>query len=166
MDPIITDPAVAQAFDAFAPAVRKRLLALRDLIRSVAAATEGVGEIEETLKWGEPAYLTAQSRSGSTIRLGSPKTQPGHCALYFNCNTNLVDTFRSLFPVGLQFEGNRAIVLAPDAKIDKPALALCIGAALTYHRDKNRNRPKTSTHLGQAPRSMIGEGQKLPRFHP
>jgi len=129
-------PAVEQAFAAFPPAARRRLLAIRGLIFSVAAATDGVGEVTETLKWGEPAYLTAQSRSGSTIRLGRPKAQPGHCALYFNCNTDLVDTFRSLFPVGLQFEGNRAIVLAPDAPIDKQALALCIGAALSYHRDK------------------------------
>ncbi len=134
------NPAVEQAFAAFPPATRKRLLAIRALIFSVAAATDGVGKVTETLKWGEPAYLTAQSRSGSTIRLGSPKTQPGHCALYFNCNTDLVDTFRSLFPVGMHFEGNRAMVLAPDASMDKQALALCIGAALTYHRDKKRRQ--------------------------
>lgn len=130
------NPSVEQAFAAFAPAARKRLLAIRSQIFSIAAATEGVGEVTETLKWGEPAYLTMQSRSGSTIRLGCPKTQPGHCALYFNCKTNLVDTFRSLFPNELQFEGNRAIVLAPDAPIDRQALALCIGAALSYHRNK------------------------------
>ena len=133
-------PAVEQAFATFPPAARRRLLAVRATIFSVAVATEGVGEITETLKWGEPAYLTAKSRSGSTIRLGCPRAQPGHCALYFNCNTNLVETFRSLFPNELQFQGNRAIVLAPDARIDKQALALCIGAALTYHRDKTKRQ--------------------------
>lgn len=134
------NPAVEQTFAAFPPAARKRLLAIRDLIFSVAATTEGVGEVTEALKWGEPAYLTAQSRSGSTIRLGCPKSSPGHCALYFNCNTNLVDTFRSLFPSELQFEGNRAIVFAPDAPVDKQALTLCIGAALTYHHDKSKRQ--------------------------
>lgn len=136
----IPDPAVARAFDAFAPAVRKRLLAIRALIHAVARDTEGVGEIDETLKWGEPAYLAAHPRTGSTVRLGSPKGRPDHCAVYFNCNTTLVDTFRSLFPNELRFEGNRAIVFAPDAPIDKQALAVCIGAALTYHRDKRRAR--------------------------
>lgn len=137
-------PDVEQAFATFPPAARRRLLAIRTLIFSVAAAIEGVGEITETLKWGEPAYLTARSRSGSTIRLGCPKARSGRCALYFSCNTDLVDTFRSLFPEGLQIEGNRAIVFTLDAPIDSQALALCIGAALTYHRDKNKNQQKTT----------------------
>lgn len=138
----ITDPSVAQAFGAFPPAMRKRLLVLRALILSVAATTDGVGELQETLKWGEPAYLTLHSRSGSTIRLGRYRNgAPNACALYFNCNTTLVDTFRGIFPHGLRFDGNRAIVIEPDDTLDKPALALCIGAALTYHRDKRKRAP-------------------------
>ena len=136
------DAAVAAVFDSFPPAPRKRLLAIRTLIHSVAAATDGVGEIEETLKWGEPAYLTTRSRSGSTIRLGCPTSQPGHCAVYFNCNTTLVDTFRNLFPNELRFEGNRAIVFAPGERIDTQALAVCVKAALTYHRDKRRGHTR------------------------
>lgn len=137
MEPI-SGPDVARAFDALAPAARRQLMAVRALIFDVAARSDGVGPLTETLKWGEPAYLTAQSRSGSTIRLGCPKSQPGHCAVYFTCNTDLVDTFRSLFPQELRFEGKRAIVFAPDERIDKPALALCIGAALTYHHGQRR----------------------------
>ena len=41
------DAAVAAVFDSFPPAPRKRLLAIRTLIHSVAAATDGVGEIDE-----------------------------------------------------------------------------------------------------------------------
>jgi hypothetical protein len=100
--------------------------------------------LEETLRWGAPAYLTRQSGSGSTIRLGCPKSQPGHCAVYFNCNTDLVDSFRTLFPQELHFEGNRAIVFGPDEPIDKQALALCIGAALTYHRDRKKQRRRAN----------------------
>lgn len=137
-----TSPAVEQAFAAFPSAARKRLLVIRQLIFSMAEDTEGVGTLTETLKWGEPAYLTEQSRSGSTIRLGCPKSPPGYCAVYFNCNTNLVDTFRSLFLDGLRFEGNRAIVFAPDDELDEQELALCIRAALTYHRDKKKQKTK------------------------
>jgi hypothetical protein len=37
-------------------------------------ATPGVGALHETLKWGQPAYLTPETRSGTTLRLGVPKS--------------------------------------------------------------------------------------------
>ena len=52
-----------------------RLMTLRALIFDVAAKTDGVGALDETLKWGEPAYLT-RSKSGSTIRLGWKASAP------------------------------------------------------------------------------------------
>jgi Domain of unknown function (DU1801) len=130
------DAAVARTFDAYPPAMRRKLLALRALIFKTAAATDGVGELEETLKWGEPAYLTTQSRSGSTIRIDWKRARPSQYAMYFNCQTSLVDTFRSLFPHELTFEGNRAIVFEAGAKVPADALSFCIAAALTYHRTK------------------------------
>ena len=51
--------AVAQAFAAYPPAMRRKLLALRELIFKTAASTKGVGKLEETLRWGEPAYITS-----------------------------------------------------------------------------------------------------------
>ena len=84
------DLQVEAAFDAFSPSVRKKLLQLRTLIFSVASEIEGVGELEETLKWGQPSYLTAQSKSGSTIRLGREKKTDGDFAIYFKCQTNYV----------------------------------------------------------------------------
>ena len=50
--------AVAAAFATFPVPVRDRLLHVRDLIFDTASQTDGVGALEETLKWGEPAYLT------------------------------------------------------------------------------------------------------------
>jgi hypothetical protein len=67
--PPFEDPAVEAVFNACPAAIKKRLLALRAMVFEVAASTPGVGELQETLKWGEPAYLTAQSKSGSTIRM-------------------------------------------------------------------------------------------------
>ena len=57
---------VAAAFAAYPPKTKARLKRLRRLILDVAAATQGVGPLEETLRWGQPSYLTAQSGSGST----------------------------------------------------------------------------------------------------
>ena len=127
---------VAEVFDAYPAAMRRKLLALRELIFETAADTDGVGALEETLKWGEPAYLTTETKSGSTIRIDWKKSNPTQIALYFNCNTTLVESFRKRFPDELDFEGNRAIVLAESAPIPTEALESCIAAALTYHRRK------------------------------
>ena len=125
--------AVAQVFKAYPPNMRPKLLALRELIFKTAAATPAVGELEETLKWGEPAYLTSRSKSGSTIRIDWKKASPGEYAMYFNCQTTLVETFRSLFPGEFEFQGNRAIVFNESQSVPMDALAFCVGAALTYH---------------------------------
>jgi hypothetical protein len=127
-------PAVAQAFEAFPPGVRRKLLRLRALIFATAAATPGVGELEETLKWGEPAYLTSQSKSGSTVRIGWNRKRPTQYAMYFNCQTTLVETFRTLFPDDFSFDGQRALVFDEADPVPTDALAYCIAAALTYHR--------------------------------
>jgi Domain of unknown function (DU1801) len=127
------DARVSAAFAAFPPEARRPLMRLRALIFDTAAATPGVGPLEETLKWGEPAYLTSQTRSGSTVRLAWKPARPDQYALYFNCQTTLVDTFRTLFPTGLRFEGNRALIFALSDKPPADTLRFCIGAALTYH---------------------------------
>ena len=98
------DPAVASVFNGYPAKVRKDMYALRELILATAGNTRGVGEIEETLKWGEPAYLTSKSRSGSTIRIDWKKSRPAEYAMYFKCQTTLVETLRTLFPKVLQFE--------------------------------------------------------------
>ena len=115
--------------------MRTRLLELRELIYAVAAATKGVGPLTETLKWGEPAYLTEATKSGTTIRLGIGKS-PHNCAVLFNCKTTLIETFRRHFADELVFEGNRAIVVSIDGLLPRALLTLCLRAALTYHLHK------------------------------
>ena len=125
-------PDVAAVFARFPDAPRARLLDLRRLIFAAAAATDGVGPIEEALRWGEPAYLTSQSGTGSTIRLAWKPSAPDQCSLLVNCRTSLVETFRMLYPA-LRFEGSRAIVLDAEGPLPEEALAGCITLALTYH---------------------------------
>ena len=135
----IANEAVLQAFLAFPPNIRPKLMALRDLIIATAALTKGVGAIEETLKWGEPAYLTSESKSGSTIRIGWKSTSPAQYAIYFICHTNLIAQFRAMFPTELQFEGDRAIIFDETDAIPLDALSTCIAMALTYHRNKGKS---------------------------
>jgi hypothetical protein len=146
MHPPAPNAAVAAKFDAFPPAVRARLLALRRLIFDVARDTPGVGAITETLKWGQPAYLTAETGAGSTVRIDGRLASPGQYALYFHCQTTLVETFRTLFADELRFDGRRAIVLEAAEPLPEDVLAVCLQAALTYHLQKaarpaGRRRP-------------------------
>jgi hypothetical protein len=143
--PTIANKEVARVFNTYPPAIRARLMILRKLILDVAAATDGVGDIEETLKWGEPAYLTTQTGSGSTIRLGWKKNHPSRYAMYFHCQTNLIETIRSLFPNDFRFAGNRAIVFEENNEVPTDALTFCIAAALTYHIAKKSSRAGKST---------------------
>jgi hypothetical protein len=129
---------VGNAFEAFPVPVRDKLIQIWKLIFSIAAETEDVVPLTETLKWGEPAYLTEVSRSGSTIRLGWPKSNPSHAAIYFNCKTSLVSTFRDIFAARRQFSGNRAVLLSTDKPLPQEALALCISMTLTYKKWRNR----------------------------
>ncbi|WP_217988334.1 DUF1801 domain-containing protein [Aliifodinibius salipaludis] len=109
---------------------------LRDLIYEVAKNTEGVGKLEETLKWGEPAYLTSQTKSGTTIRIDWKPKNPDQIGMYVSCNTTLVSTFRTMFGDDLKFEGNRAIYFPVDKPLPKKQVMICIQMALRYHLDK------------------------------
>jgi hypothetical protein len=127
---------IAAAFDALPGAMRQRLLEIRRLIFRPAAETDGVGPLTETLKWGEAAYLTAATGSGSTIRLGRVRSSNRNCAVLFNCRTTLVETFRSQFPDVFDFEKNRAILLSAAAPVKETELSACLRLALTYCRQR------------------------------
>ena len=138
----IANPRVAAVFASYPQAIATKLRALRQLIFDVAAETEGVGELEETLKWGQPSYVTARTGSGSTIRIDQVKSQPGKYAVYFHCQTTLVDTFKEIYGRELSFVGNRCILLDTTAKLPVRSLRHCVSMALTYHLDKKRNRAR------------------------
>lgn len=125
---------VAAAFDAFPPVIGRRLRDIRGLIFRTAALTDGVGPLTETLKWGEPAYLTEASSSGTTIRLGWLRPSETHCAVLFNCKTTLVETFRERFPDAFTYQKNRALLLLAAKPVPETELSICLGMALTYKK--------------------------------
>ena len=126
----IENPNVAQVFDSYPEPMRTKMLRLRQIVFEAAAETEDVAAVEETLKWGEPSYLT---KSGSTIRMDWKRKSPHQYALYFNCNTSLVDTFKALYRGFLTFEGNRAIVFRETDELPVDTLKHCVSLALRYH---------------------------------
>jgi Domain of unknown function (DU1801) len=129
-------PEVAAVFAAYPEPIRTKLLFLRQLIFDVAAETEAVGPLDETLKWGQPSYLTTASKTGTTIRIDQNPSSAGQYMMYVHCQTNLIGTFRKLYPDTFDFEGNRSIVFDAAEDIPIEALRHCIALALNYHRAK------------------------------
>ncbi len=129
---------VKEVFAAYPARIKGRLQELRGLIFEVAGQTDNVGEIEETLKWGEPSYLTSKSGSGTTIRISSVKNQPDKFGIYFNCQTTLLDDFRQQYPDVFEFSGKRALYFKADQALPLEPLKHCIAQALTYHLRKKR----------------------------
>ena len=128
------DPLVELKFQAYPEEIRAKLNYLRSLILETATENEAIGEIEETLKWGEPSYL---AKKGSTIRIDwKPKT-PDQYAMYFKCTSKLVPTFRKIYGGLFKYEKNRAILFSLDDEVPKKELKACIELALTYHSVKN-----------------------------
>ncbi len=130
---IKVDPAVKTVFDNYPDPVKNKMLVLRKLVIETATEIEGISALEETLKWGEPSYLT---KNGSTIRMDWKSKKPEQYAMYFKCTSRLVETFKKLFKNDFDFEGNRAIVFGLEDEIPTKALKNCIKAALTYHKVK------------------------------
>jgi hypothetical protein len=133
-----SNPAVDAIFSAYPTPIRAKLLALRRLIFDTAKTTKGVGALQETLKWGQPSYLTAETKSGSTIRIDQVKSAADQYAVYFHCQTDLVATFREMYPTELSYGGNRSILLNAEDDIPEPALRHCVALALTYHLNKRK----------------------------
>lgn len=127
------NPEVAAVFDSYPESIKLKLLFLRSLIYETAVSSAGIGTIDETLKWGEPSYLT---KLGSTIRLGWKASEPEQYAIFFKCTANLVPTFQEKFPHTFTFGGKRSIDFHIDDDVPIAELKQCIALTLTYHRNK------------------------------
>ena len=113
---------------------KKTNVNLRKLVLETAETINGLDTLEETLKWGEPSYLT---KHGSTVRMDWKSKTPNQYAIYFKCTSKLVETFKAIYKDTFQFEGNRAIVFQMDDKIPEAELKHCISLALNYHKIKH-----------------------------
>ncbi|WP_411993735.1 DUF1801 domain-containing protein [Agarivorans sp. DSG3-1] len=129
-------PELQAAISEYPAAIQQQVLLLRAEILAVAETTEGVGELHETLKWGELAYLTEQTKSGTTLRIAWQAKQPGYLGLYVNCKTKLVEVYKTLFPNLFRYQKQRAILLPINQTWPLAELRICIAIALRYHLDK------------------------------
>jgi len=120
-------------FDTYPEDIKLKLLFVRAMIFELAQAL-ALGKVTESLKWGEPSY---QVKNGSPIRIDWKQKNPHFYAIYFNCNTKLVDTFRERYQDDLSFEGNRAILIKTTSTVPINKLNHCLSLALKYHSIKH-----------------------------
>lgn len=127
-------PDAVQAVIAEYPAdARAGVLRLRALIYEVAEEVPSAGEIEECLKWGQPAYL---AKTGSTLRIGVHKK--AGFALFAHCQTTIIAAYAQAFPGWDRIDGNRAMLFDSPEQIEPARLAKLIRYALTYHAQKEQ----------------------------
>lgn len=129
-------PKVKEAYEKYKEADRAVLLQLRDLVFITAGSDNRIGELTETLKWGEPAFLTEETKSGSTLRLGYSKLSKSP-ALFVSCSTPLLTTLKDLDSArSLEYHGLRDITVPKITSRNKEMIRTCILKTLTYHLDK------------------------------
>jgi len=127
------NPQVLARLEGHPADVRHALLELRRLILETANCNERIGDLQETLKWGQPSYLPVRPKTGTTIRIDRDPGEESGIALFVNCRTSLVSEWRGLFP-HLTYGGDRSVHLRLDAPLPEDALRQMIAMALTYHR--------------------------------
>jgi hypothetical protein len=128
------NPLVKKVFDRYPEPFQEKLLFLRGLILNTTSVSEDIPIIQETLKWGEPSYLTEH---GSTIRINWKISKPYQYAIYFHCKSKLVETFKALYGDQFTYEKNRAIIFQKNDDVPIEALKHCIMLALRYHKIKH-----------------------------
>ncbi len=110
---------------------------LRRLILETAAQIDAVGDVEETLKWGQPSFQTARPRTGTAIRIDKDGPETADVALFVHCQTSLVSEWRVLYP-HLSFGGNRSVHFPAGEPLPEAEICQMVSMALRYHLDKAR----------------------------
>ncbi|MFK7940432.1 MAG: DUF1801 domain-containing protein [Roseovarius sp.] len=123
--------AVARIIARYPNPAQAGVLRLRDLIFEVAAQDANLGPVEETLRWGQPAYLAPK---GSALRIAPHKA--ASFALYAHCQSRVIATYAQSFPGWDKLDGNRAILFDDVSEIEPERLAHLVRHALSYHAKK------------------------------
>lgn len=134
---IKTSPAFEAKLASYPDFVRDKMLYLRQLVVETAEEISDIKEMEETLKWGEPSFLT---KNGSTLRMDWKDKAPDQYAMYFKCTSRLVETFKLVYGKQFEYEKSRAIIFQLNQKVPVSEIKACIKATLLYHTVKNEIR--------------------------
>ncbi|HHI88342.1 MAG TPA: DUF1801 domain-containing protein, partial [Hellea balneolensis] len=105
--------------------LRSRLSQLRALVHSLAERSDAIGDIQESLKWGQISFATCRPKSGTPIRIDGDLKAKTY-SLFVPCSTSLIEDFRTHHPDMFDYYGNREIRLDLDRPLPKNALTIFI----------------------------------------
>lgn len=136
MTPDFASPDAARCFALNDPEARKGLLTLRALIFSTAEQLPQIGRLEETLRWGQPAYLTPDTKAGTTLRLGPHKA--ARFALFVPCQSRVIPDYIAAFPAWDRIDGTRAVLFERAEDVEPLRHGWLIRHALSYKLPKRQ----------------------------
>ncbi|MEQ6203704.1 DUF1801 domain-containing protein [Sulfitobacter sp. HNIBRBA2951] len=128
----MTDP-FDQTLSAWPPQACAVFNKIRALILET-AQTAGVGTLEESLKWHQPAWRPQKPRTGSTLRLNWDAGAPNTIALFVDCKTTIAAEMFAAYPYDFMYESNRGLRLHLGAPLPEQAIAYLAERTFTYHR--------------------------------
>ena len=123
---------VKKVYDSYPENVNEKLQILRKLIYQVAEEIKLTWDIQETLKWWEPSYITSKS-TGTTIRLAMVKSTQNQFGIFFNCKSSMISSIKEIFGNQFNYQGNRALVFTTQDELHLNNIKYCFELALTYH---------------------------------
>ena len=126
-------PEIKALFKQYPKAAQEKLYDLRDFIFTV-AKNRDLGEVTETIKWGEASY---NCKGGTPIRIDWKDKHPENVSLYFNCQTLIAETIRTVVGNRLNVVGNREIRFNIKQQLPAKDICFCIDLALRYHSIKH-----------------------------
>lgn len=112
-------------------AAQLRLQVIRGLFHEVADAAD-IGPLDESLKWGQPAWRPRKPRTGSTLRLDWSQNSPDRIIAYVDCKTDLAAQMRMRFPDLPGNDGRRALAFSLGNN-DTDAIWHLAWLTFTYH---------------------------------
>ncbi|KEJ89461.1 hypothetical protein [Sulfitobacter donghicola] len=114
---------------------QKQFEEIRKLILA-AAKDANVGPVEESLKWGQPAWRPKRPRQGSTLRLNWQGIPSHPLVLYVDCKTTLSATMREIYPTEFEYEKNRGLGLPDGSPLPLQAIDHLARLTFCYHQKR------------------------------
>lgn len=107
----------------------------RTLFHDIAADND-LGVLDETLKWGQPAWRPKRPRTGSTLRMMWNAQTPDRLALFVDCKTDLAARMQTLYPDLPDNDGQRQLGIDLTAPLPVQAIGHLAQMTFRYHLDR------------------------------
>lgn len=128
-----TDPRFIETLQSFPDEVQGKMEVLRELVHEIAQEEELVTELEETLRWGEPTFI---SNVGTSLRMGWSDKRPDQYGLFVQCSSLVIPTIRAVHADALRYDKNRGVLFQNEEDLPLDLLRPMIHAALVYKKVK------------------------------